>query len=382
MIKCNIKANQGLFSILVLNYNNFDYLFNMLDSIYNQTYDDIEIIIADDGSSYFDKNKIIQYINKKERKFKTSIYVNNSNIGTVKTINKYLAKLSGDYFLITSSDDVFANNDVIENFVKYFSKTNSNIVTAQWIICNNDLKVINNYIPQNKIEKYNNNQKELLFDMCKSNRFGAGSTAYKKEIFNKYKFDESYKYLEDWPFWLKLLFNGEKIYFADFDCLLHRSGGISEITYITESKKIFIKELMETFHKEIIPNLDKFNYYKQYSILNSYKFYIEYYGKYIDISIYDNELKKIIYNNKKIKFFYYLKIYNPHLIGKILNIIKYNRIVLLSFVLTIVISFIMIKHICNNDIKLIFIILTYIMIYIGIIFLKEVRRKIKWKNTR
>lgn len=374
--------NNKKLSILVLNYNNFDYLFNMIDSIYNQTYDNIEVIITDDASDYFDKDKIINYIAKKKRNIKTSIFVNEENIGTVKTINKYLNKLTGDYYLITSSDDKFANNYVIEKFIQCFEKTNFNIITSQWIICDKEMNALYDFIPKNKFKEYNENQAKLLFDMCRSNRFGAGATAYKAEIFNKYKFDETYKYLEDWPFWLKLLFSEEKIYFADFDGLLHRSGGISEIKVISESKKTFIKELLETFHKEIIPNLDKFCYYKQWAIINSYKFYIEYYGKYIDTSIYEKELKKIVYNNKKIKFYYYLKEFNPHLKRKIIYIIKFNRIVLLSFLMTSIISLILMNYLNNNNLLLMFIIITYITTYIGIIFLKEIRRKIKWKNTQ
>ena len=147
-----------------------------------------------------------------------------------------------------------------------------------------------------------------------------------------------------------------------------------------ESTKQFFKELLDTFHKEIIPNLNRFNYYKQWSILNSYKFYIEYYGKYIDVSFYEKELKKIVYNNRKIKFYYYLNEISPHIGRKIINIIKHNRIVLLSFIFTIFISFVSLNYINNNNLKLLFIVLIYIIIYIGIIFLKEVRRWMKWKN--
>ncbi|MBR3660490.1 MAG: glycosyltransferase family 2 protein [Bacilli bacterium] len=372
--------NNKKFSILVLNYNNFNYLFEMLDSIYNQSYSNIELVIADDASSYFDKERVIKYINNKERKIKTTIFVNDENIGTVKTINKYLKELTGDYYLITASDDVFANDEVLANFVRCFEKHNTQIITSQWIICDNNLNKIRNFIPNKKIIDYNNDQEKLLLDMCKSNRFGSGATAYKKELFNTYKFDETYIFLEDWPLWLKLLFNEKIIYVDSFDSLLHRSGGISETTTISDSKKQFFKELLETFHREIIPNLKNFTNYKKWSILESYKFYIEYYGKYIDTSFYDKELKKIVYNNRPIKFYYYLNEINPHLIRNLKEMIKHRHIVLITFILTIIISMILINFIGSKNLILLFIIMIYIIIYIGFVFLKEVRRRVKWKN--
>lgn len=379
MIKNNVIDK---FSILVLNYNNFDYLFEMIDSIYSQSYPNIELVITDDASTYFDKDIIIDYISKKERQIKTSIFVNGNNIGTVKTINKYLKYLTGDYYLITASDDVFANEKVVSNYVDYFKNNNSNIITSQWIICNDDLKKIKNYIPKYKISQYNNSPEKILFEMCKCNRFGSGATAYRKELFSKYKFDETYIYLEDWPFWLKLLFNNEKIYVAPFDGLLHRSGGISETNVISSSKQKFFKELLETFHKEIIPNLKRFNFYKQWSIIDSYKFYIEYYGNYIDTSFYKNELNFIIYNNNKVKYYFYLNELNPHLCRKLFNLFKHNRIVLLSFLLTIIVSFIIANYVYINNIILLFMVLLYIFIYGGLNIVREVVKWLKWKNIQ
>lgn len=371
-----------VFSIIVLNYNNYNYLFEMIDSVYNQSYEYIELIVIDDASSYFDREKLLKYIDKKNKQVKIKIIVNKKNIGTVKTINKALKKVTGEYCLITASDDALANGEVVSNFVKYFDITNSTVVTSQWIICDNKLNRIKGYIPKNSFKKYNRNQAKLLFDMCKSNRFGSGATAYKKVLFNKYKFDEKYKYLEDWPFWLKLLFNNEKIYFASFDGLLHRSGGISESKTIKDSTKQFYKELLDTVHKEIIPNFKKLTGYQKWSILDSYKYNIEYYSKYFDTSKYERELYKLVFNNRRIKLFYILNELKPHLIYKLMFMFKHNKPLIITIFSTIIISLIFTKYIDNNNLKLLFIIITYIIMYVGFNILKEVRSMKKWKSIQ
>ena len=66
-------SKKKVFSIIVLNYNNFELLFQMIDSIYNQTYENIELIIMDDASNYFDKDKILEYVGNKEKKIKIKI---------------------------------------------------------------------------------------------------------------------------------------------------------------------------------------------------------------------------------------------------------------------------------------------------------------------
>ena len=54
------------------------------------------------------------------------------------------------------------------------------------------------------------------------------STAYRRTILEKYNyFDIDYRLLEDWPFYLKLLENGEKISFLPAVTIIHNAGGVS-----------------------------------------------------------------------------------------------------------------------------------------------------------
>ena len=117
------KINK-LFTIILTNYNNTKYIYTALDSIFCQDYNNIELIITDDGSNDFDKDKIEKYIlkNKSKNIKRINFIFNSKNIGTVKTLNKALKKSQGNYIIFFASDDKLANSKVISNFVYQFDK--------------------------------------------------------------------------------------------------------------------------------------------------------------------------------------------------------------------------------------------------------------------
>ena len=59
--------NEELFTIIVLSYNNLQYMVSCLESILEQDYASIEIIFADDGSREFDKAMIERYISENKK---------------------------------------------------------------------------------------------------------------------------------------------------------------------------------------------------------------------------------------------------------------------------------------------------------------------------
>lgn len=93
-------------SILVPIYNVEKYLRQCLDSIKNQTLDDIEVICINDGST--DKSpKIINEYVKEDRRFKV---INKKNSGYGDSMNRGLAKATGEYIGIVESDDFIDAN--------------------------------------------------------------------------------------------------------------------------------------------------------------------------------------------------------------------------------------------------------------------------------
>ena len=70
-----MKKNIKLVSILIINYNNAEYIDRAIKSCLNQTYKNIEILIFDDKSKDNSRVKILKYKNNKKIKY----YFNKKN---------------------------------------------------------------------------------------------------------------------------------------------------------------------------------------------------------------------------------------------------------------------------------------------------------------
>lgn len=123
-----------LISIIVPVYNSQIHLEKCLESIINQTYKNIEIIIVDDGST--DNSKSI--INKYTQKCSNILSFEIPHLGVANARNYGIEKASGDYFLFVDSDD-YIELDLIENLYKILN----NKTTALDII-KYKMKIISN----------------------------------------------------------------------------------------------------------------------------------------------------------------------------------------------------------------------------------------------
>lgn len=356
-----------LYTVIITNYNNTKYLRNALLSVFKQNYNNIQLIITDDCSKDFNLFNTKSLINQEKSSNikKIDFIINKENIGTVKTLNRALSIAEGDYILFFASDDELYDENVLKNYVYYFDTKKVNIITSKWRQCDNNMQFLSDNIKSFKGKKLNLSIKKMYYEMCKSNLYGSGSTSYRKIVFDKYGlFDIKYTLLEDWPYWLKLLNENEKIYFANFNGLNHRDGGISKSLRITKSVIIFRKEILKTFTDEIIPNINVFTSYKQFRILKSFEYHIFQYNM-IDNKEYYSILKEQINKNIKIKILWIMNNYFPNIIEKIIILFKYNIIVPLSAIMTFFVNILFVNRLSlSKNILFILYILVYLIVYI------------------
>ena len=360
--------NNNLFTIVLTNYNSpVLETISSIDSILKQSYSKIQLIITDDGSKNFNKKQIESYINKNKKSNIVSIdfIINNKNLGTVKTLNKAIKIVKGEYILFFGTGDMLAGNKVLKKFEEAFIDENKNIITSQWKICDGNLNVIHDFVVH-KTKKYEKKYKKQLYMMCRSNLYGSGATCYRKKVFEKYGlFDEKYTLLEDWPFWLKLLFANETIYFEEFDGLLHRYGGVSTTEEKSNATKKFCQDMLNTYRYEIVPNLNRFNPHQKYRILESFMYHIEKYNNMVKTDNYRSIIKKYVNSNLILRIIWnYYQIF-PNIKDKITILWKFNIVVPITAVLwimtMIIINFLF--EIENHNFYLLICILIYVLIY-------------------
>lgn len=122
------KIKNNLVSVLIPAYNHENYIQETIESIINQTYPNIELIILDDGSKDKTWDKIAELKEKCENRFVKIHFESKQNEGTCMTLNKLLKLSSGEFIYIIASDDL-AKPQAIEKEVE-FLQNNSDYALA------------------------------------------------------------------------------------------------------------------------------------------------------------------------------------------------------------------------------------------------------------
>lgn len=188
-------------SIIVPIYNVEKYLVRCLDSLVNQTFNDIEIILVNDGSTD-NSSKIIETYQEKYRIIKI---INKENGGLSSARNAGMKKASGEFLLFIDSDDYIELN-MVE--MLYFAATTSNsemaICKFSYVYSDSNNKEINTAEDYYKYKYVNNNQLIRLF-LLNIVSGHAWNKLVKRELFitNNIEFPNG-KYYEDAPTMMKL----------------------------------------------------------------------------------------------------------------------------------------------------------------------------------
>ena len=118
-------------SIIIPVYNVEAYLEECLDSVVNQTFQDMEIILVDDGST--DRSpEILKTFAEKDDRIKI---ITQSNSGISATRNRGFRAASGEYILFMDSDDMIIFPDSIETLYNKACETGSDLVMGNALWC-------------------------------------------------------------------------------------------------------------------------------------------------------------------------------------------------------------------------------------------------------
>ncbi|MGY5352416.1 glycosyltransferase family 2 protein [Wenyingzhuangia sp. IMCC45533] len=204
-----------LVSIICTCYNHQNYVEETLDSVKNQTYTNIELVIVDDFSS----DNSIEVINNWLRKNPESKFIKNSkNLGLTKSFNHAFKETSGFYLMDLAADDILAP-DCIEKLVKTYLSPNDDevgLVFGNAKLIDESGKLISVFYDEEMIKRINkalsiNFYQYLLSDsayMC------SVTGLYKRDVFVKLRGYDEELYFEDLDYWLRVARN-YKIVFTE-----------------------------------------------------------------------------------------------------------------------------------------------------------------------
>lgn len=191
--------NKPLVSVICLCYNHKDYVEIALNSVVNQTYSNIEIVIADDCSFDGSQEVIKKWQTKNPA---TTFIINSKNLGNTKTFNKALKLAKGEYIIDFATDDVLLPN-CIEKQIETFKKTklqNLGVVYANIDLVDENGKIRSTYYTENENPESGDIYKMVI---GRTTMICSIASMIKRNVFETIGFyDENLAY-EDLDFWVR-----------------------------------------------------------------------------------------------------------------------------------------------------------------------------------
>lgn len=227
-------------SIITITYNSEKTVEQTILSVINQSYENLEYIIIDGGSTDNTLNIINKY------KSRITKVISESDNGISDAFNKGIKHATGDVIGIINSDD-FLNIDTLKNLNEVITKfPDYDVYYGNGIIFDDRNNHI--YKPTNEIN-----------DILKYMFICHPATFVKKSSYDKYgTFKLEYKCAMDFELLSRMYLKGAKFKYFDYNCTWFRLGGVSKKKSLLtkeESKKIAISNGID--EKEINSFFDK-----------------------------------------------------------------------------------------------------------------------------
>uniref|UniRef100_UPI00124F80C0 glycosyltransferase family 2 protein n=1 Tax=Acinetobacter nosocomialis TaxID=106654 RepID=UPI00124F80C0 len=190
-----------LVSIIVPCYNHERYIQGTIRSIINQNYENIELIVIDDGSKDSSVEKIYQMHEVCKNRFKRFEFRHRENKGLSATLNEALEWCQGKYFSTIASDDLMLE-DKTEIQVD-FLENNHDVValfgSADYIDENDSIK------KTNELKKQEYTFDKIFLNDC---QFYAPTQMMKLDTIREIGGYDPEILVEDWYMWLKMAEKG------------------------------------------------------------------------------------------------------------------------------------------------------------------------------
>jgi glycosyltransferase involved in cell wall biosynthesis len=206
-----------LVSIIVITYNSSKYVLETLESAYNQTYQNIELIVSDDCSTDNTVEICQKWIDKYKVRFaRTKLIIVEKNTGIVPNVNRGYKAAKGKWIKGVSGDDVLFPNS-IQEYVSFALATKCRICWGRTKPFGDDIDLVDIESYQNhqnkQCQKIDGGLKYQKREICRGLFLSGTGLFYTKELYDEIGgLPEEYPFADEWPFIAKVIFADNKIF--------------------------------------------------------------------------------------------------------------------------------------------------------------------------
>ncbi|MDE6433382.1 MAG: glycosyltransferase [Lachnospiraceae bacterium] len=252
-----------LISVVVVTYNSCKTIIETLESIKNQTYENLELIVSDDHSTDNTVEIVKEWLRTNSKRFEKSRLLSaKQNHGVTKNCNIGIWQAQGKYIQIIAGDDILLEQAIEKKY--YFAKEKSlNAVFCKVEPFGSNIARVNEMkryfekgykiIKMGWQEQYDNIIIENIIAGPASNFY---LTEYIKGIGG---FDIRYPMLDDYPFLFNYIVSGNEVVLLDETLVRYR---ISSTSLWTSNNSSFLKSRGKFFFYAQLKELLKCKKYK------------------------------------------------------------------------------------------------------------------------
>lgn len=258
-----------LVSVIVVVYNSSKTVLQTLESIKNQTYKNIELVITDDASSDNTIEIVTEWGEKNRNYFNNFLVLKTEkNTGVSANVARGIQASKGEYYKDIAGDDLL-EPIAIETFVDAANNTRDKIIyqskNRTFYQTEEDKKFVSDTDDMNErnIQFLKLSQKSQYRTLLESNLLNAPAMGLiPRKIYDEINgIDKKYEMIEDYPMWIKLSELGYSFRLIDEYLVDYR---ISETSISHGKSKLYINNEIDIFFKERAPRLLKEKMYFVY----------------------------------------------------------------------------------------------------------------------
>ncbi|WP_342508868.1 glycosyltransferase [Sporosarcina sp. FSL K6-2383] len=247
---------QPLVSLIISAYNHEKYIEECLESIMNQTYKNIELILFNDGSKDSTHEKILGFKSKLKERFTAFEYINKENEGISKNFNIGIKKAKGKYIKTFASDDFLFENaiELLVNGLENEPDFDIAYADGYYVYAENERLIEKDLTKcvkfSGKATYISGNIHDHLYDILP--HMSSWTVLFKKECFDKYGlYDENLR-CEDMDLYLRFSKESKFLYLEN-DVAIHR---------LHDNNAGFIPEIMISSVERMIEKYTQSNFFE------------------------------------------------------------------------------------------------------------------------
>ena len=309
--------NAPLVSVVVVTYNSSATVIETLESIKNQTYRNIELIVSDDCSKDDTIDVARQWLKENDSRFVgTELVTAEHNTGVSGNLNRGIQKSHGEWIKSIAGDDLLISF-AIDDYVNYVINSPERV---EMCVCDVKPFATDGELPEYILDVYKNYFKyecesyEMQRKRVMTRLVFLGPTFFfHRDLYDEIAgFSEEYGNTEEWPFVYKVLKNGNRIFPIRKQLVLYR---------INQSSLCRMKEKNGLGNEQYFQSTYKFFFdypfndlLKECRYMTAWHYYILYRTQRLRYSMNNNVFSRIL---QKI-----IKCFDPYVYAKRVNLIE------------------------------------------------------------